>query len=76
MENNVNLVDLYNATEKPTNLQFVGSSMDKSQGMDVKTEIMMKLFNEIYEERKKFKELVKNNPNDMDLGRQVRSMVS
>ena len=60
MENNVSLVDL----------------LDKSQGMDVKTEIMMKLFNEIYEERKKFKELVKNNPNDMDLGRQVRSMVS
>jgi hypothetical protein len=60
MENNVSLVDL----------------VDKTQGMDVKTEIMMKLFNEIYEERKKFKELVKNNPNDMDLGRQVRSMIS
>ena len=60
MENNVSLIDL----------------IDKTQGMDVKTEIMMKLFNEIYEERKKFKELVKNNPNDMDLGRQVRSMIS
>jgi hypothetical protein len=60
MENNVSLVDL----------------VDKTQGMDVKTEIMMKLFNEIYEERKKFKELVKNMPNDMDLGRQVRSMIS
>jgi hypothetical protein len=59
MENNVNLVDLLN----------------ESQGMDVKTEIMMRLFHEIYEERKKFKELVKNNPNDMDLGRQVRGMM-
>jgi hypothetical protein len=36
---------------------------------------MMRLFHEIYEERKKFKELVKNNPNDMDLGRQVRGMM-
>jgi len=60
MENNVNLVDL----------------LDKSQGLDVKTEIMMKLFNEIYEERKKFKELVKKYPNDMDLGKELRSMVS
>jgi hypothetical protein len=46
--------------------------MDKSQEVDVKVEIMVELFNKIYMERKKFSELVMNNPNDMDLGRVIR----
>jgi hypothetical protein len=50
----------------------INELMDKSQEVDVKVEIMVELFNKIYMERKKFSELVMNNPNDMDLGRVIR----
>ena len=41
--------------------------------MTKKNETIKEMFLELIEERQKFKQMVKENHNDMDLGKQVRS---
>jgi hypothetical protein len=59
MENEIKKLDAY----------FEGKFLiDEEKDLELK-----KILSYVIEERKKFKEMVKNNSNDMDLGKLVRS---
>ena len=59
MENEIKKLDVY----------FEGKYLiDEEKDLELK-----KILSYVIEERNKFKEMFKNNPNDMDLGKLVRS---
>ena len=60
---------LYENEIKKLDVYFEGKYLiDEEKDLELK-----KILSYVIEERKKFKEMVKNNPNDMDLGKLVRS---
>lgn len=62
---------LYENEIKKLNVYFEGKYLiDEEKDLELK-----KILSELIEERKKFKELVKTIPNDMDLGRRLRVLV-
>ena len=60
---------LYENEIKKLDVYFEGKYLiDEEKDLELKN-----ILSFVIEERKKFKEMVKNNPNDMDLGKLVRS---
>ena len=59
---------LYENEIKKLDVYFEGKYLiDEEKDLELKI-----ILSYVIEERKKFKEMVKNNPNDMDLGKLVR----
>lgn len=62
---------LYENEIKKLDVYFEGKYLiNEEQDLELK-----RILSELIEERKKFKELIKTTPNDMDLGKRVRSLV-
>ena len=62
---------LYENEIKKLDVYFEGKYLiDEEKDLQLK-----KILSELIEEHKKFKELVKTTPNDMDLGKKFRSLV-
>jgi len=62
---------LYENEIKKLDVYFEGKYLiDEEKDLELK-----KILSELIEERKKFKELIKTIPNDMDLGRRLRVLV-
>lgn len=62
---------LYENEIKKLDVYFEGKYLiDEEKDLELK-----KILSELIEERKKFKEIVKTTPNDMDLGKRLRSLV-
>lgn len=60
---------LYENEIKKLDVYFDGKYLiDEEKDLELK-----KILSEVIEERQKFKQMVKEIPNDMDLGKQVRS---
>lgn len=60
---------LYENEIKKLDVYFEGKYLiDEEKDLELK-----KILSNVIEERKKFKEIVKSTPNDMDLGKQIRS---
>jgi hypothetical protein len=60
---------LYENEIKKLEVYFEGKYLiDEEKDLELK-----KILSYVIEERKKFKEIVKSTPNDMDLGKQIRS---
>jgi len=60
---------LYENEIKKLDVYFTGKFLiDEEKDLELK-----KILSELIEERKKFKEMVKETPNDMDLGKLMRS---
>ena len=61
---------LYENEIKKLDVYFEGKYLiNEEQDLELK-----RILSELIEERKKFKELIKTIPNDMDLGKRVRSL--
>ncbi len=62
---------LYENEIKKLDVYFEGKYLiDEEKDLELK-----KILSYVIEERKKFKELINTIPNDMDLGKRVRSLV-
>jgi hypothetical protein len=62
---------LYENEIKKLDVYFEGKYLiNEEQDLELK-----KILSKLIEERKKFKELINTIPNDMDLGKRVRSLV-
>ena len=62
---------LYENEIKKLDVYFEGKYLiNEEQDLELK-----RILSELIEERKIFKEMIKTTPNDMDLGKRVRSLV-